>query len=37
MYIEGSAGTHIVTKNIEHVKNFDRNDINMACFDVRFI
>lgn len=31
-YIGGSCGTHIVTKNIEHVLNFDENTVNMKDF-----
>lgn len=32
IYIGGSAGTHIVTKNIKHVLNFDTNDVKMTNF-----
>ena len=31
-YIGGSAGTHIVTKNIQHVLDFDKNDVNIKDF-----
>lgn len=33
IYIGGSAGTHIVTKNIEHVLNFDINEANITNFN----
>ena len=32
IYIGGSAGTHIVTKNIKHVLNFDNNDTKITNF-----
>lgn len=32
-YIGGSAGTHIVTKNIKHVENFDKNLINLKNYN----
>lgn len=32
-YIGGSAGAHIVTKNIEHISKYDDNNIEMTCFD----
>lgn len=32
IYIGGSCGAHIVTKNIEHVANFDENYIGMTDF-----
>ena len=31
-YIGGSAGAHIVSKNIEHVLNYDENTANMSNF-----
>lgn len=33
IFIGGSAGSHIVTKNIEHVLEFDSNDIAMTDFN----
>lgn len=32
VYIGGSCGAHIVTKNIEHVSCFDENDVGMTDF-----
>ena len=32
IYIGGSAGTHIVTKNIKHVLYFDENTVRMTNF-----
>ena len=32
IYIGGSAGTHIVTRNIKHVLNFDENTAKMTNF-----
>ena len=32
-YIGGSAGTHIATKNIEHVLSFDDNSVNLKDFN----
>ena len=33
IYIGRSAGTHLMTKNIKHVENFDDNDIGLDKFD----
>lgn len=33
IYIGGSAGAHIVTKNIEHLQEFDDNYVGMTNFD----
>lgn len=32
IYIGGSAGAHIATKNIEHVQRYDSNDVYLADF-----
>lgn len=32
VYIGGSAGAHIATKNIEHVQRYDSNDVNLTDF-----
>ena len=32
IYIGGSCGAHIVTKSIEHVKNFDINEIGLTNY-----
>jgi len=32
-YIGRSAGAHIVTKNIEHILNFDSNDVSLSDYD----
>ncbi len=32
-YIGRSAGTHLVTKNIKHILEFDKNDAGITCFD----
>ncbi len=32
VYIGGSAGSHIVTKNVEHVLEFDPNDVGITNF-----
>lgn len=33
VYIGGSCGAHIISKNIEHVLPFDENNTDMASFD----
>lgn len=33
IYVGGSAGTHVVTKSIEHVKDFDSNFVNLKDYD----
>ena len=33
MYLGASAGTHIATKSIEHVKYFDDNEVNIRDFN----
>ncbi len=33
VYIGGSAGAHIATRNIEHVQRYDSNDVYMEDFD----
>lgn len=33
VYIGGSAGAHIATKNIEHVTKYDENNVGMTNFD----
>lgn len=33
IYIGGSCGAHIVTKNIKHVEEFDQNDIGLKEYD----
>lgn len=33
IYIGGSAGTHIVTKNIKHVENFDENLVKLKNYN----
>ena len=32
IYIGGSCGAHIITKNIEHVENFDDNYVNLKDY-----
>lgn len=33
IYIGGSCGAHIVTKNIEHLKDFDENYVNITDYN----
>lgn len=33
IYIGGSCGAHLVTRNIKHVLNFDSNEVNMTNYD----
>lgn len=33
LYIGGSAGAHIASKNIEHVQVFDKNEVGLTDFD----
>lgn len=33
IFIGGSAGSHVITKNIEHVQHFDSNEVKMTDFN----